>query len=148
MTLQSESLLQGSCGIAQIPQPDVVPPGLHESMDGQSVFELQTIAPSGERPASPGFVLVEPEPHPTAISKPRPAPKRTPPMFASVVAAELQPRFQRLFLANRRGLLAAHVCRQDVEGMVNPMVGPRDDLPPRHHVGPARRSTAHDAASK
>jgi hypothetical protein len=35
---QSESTLQGFCGISQIPQPVVTPPGLHESVDGQSAL--------------------------------------------------------------------------------------------------------------
>jgi hypothetical protein len=57
MTLQSESVLQGFCGIKQIPHPDGVPPGLHESADGQSAFELHAIAPSDEPPASSGHAI-------------------------------------------------------------------------------------------
>jgi hypothetical protein len=54
MTAQSESALQGFCGIAQIPHPDGAPPGLHESVDGQSAFDLQETGPSDEPPASAG----------------------------------------------------------------------------------------------
>jgi hypothetical protein len=88
MTVQSESVLQGFGGIRQIPQPDGAPPGLHESVDGQSAFELHAVAPSDEPPASAvPFALVEPELHPIAIRTPRVTPKRTPLMFASLRGA-------------------------------------------------------------
>jgi hypothetical protein len=54
---QSESVLQGFCGIAQIPQPVDAPPGLHDRVDGQSVFEWQAIAPS-DGPPSPGHPML------------------------------------------------------------------------------------------
>jgi hypothetical protein len=47
MSAQSLSVEHGFCGIAQMPQPEIAPPGLHESVDGQSFCELQMTAPSG-----------------------------------------------------------------------------------------------------
>jgi hypothetical protein len=47
ITVQSESVLHGYCGISQIPQPMVTPPGLHSKSLAQSLLELQLAAPSG-----------------------------------------------------------------------------------------------------
>ena len=52
MSLQSESTLHGFCGMAQMPQPVVTPPGLHSMPEWQSALELQVTAPSDGAPES------------------------------------------------------------------------------------------------
>jgi hypothetical protein len=52
MSWQSESVLQGSSGMAQMPQPMVTPPGLHCRSEEQSALELQVTAPSDAGPES------------------------------------------------------------------------------------------------
>jgi hypothetical protein len=53
MSVQSESTLQGFCGVAQMPHPMVTPPGLHsKSVGWQSALELQVAAPSDAGPES------------------------------------------------------------------------------------------------
>jgi hypothetical protein len=54
---QSESVLQALGGAAQMPQPKGCPPGLHESVDGQSPFEWHVVAPSPPGPASGGHAI-------------------------------------------------------------------------------------------
>jgi hypothetical protein len=46
MTAQSASVLHGSCGAAQIPQPAEMPPGVHPYDGGQSAFEWHVVAPA------------------------------------------------------------------------------------------------------
>jgi hypothetical protein len=52
MRLQSESMLQGSWGMAQMPQPMITPPGVHCVNEEQSAPELQRTAPSDRAPES------------------------------------------------------------------------------------------------
>jgi hypothetical protein len=57
-TLQSESVAQGFCTAMQMPQPEGAPPGLHDFVDGQSVFELQVLLPASAGQESPVSLTV------------------------------------------------------------------------------------------
>jgi hypothetical protein len=57
INLQSESMLQGFCGIAQIPHPVSTPPGLHEKALVQSRFDEHAVAPS--EPESTGQAMFD-----------------------------------------------------------------------------------------
>jgi hypothetical protein len=55
--LQSASVLHGSGGAAQIPQPDGWPFGLHDMNEGQSLLERHWTGPSASGPASAGHAI-------------------------------------------------------------------------------------------
>jgi hypothetical protein len=59
MRLQSESALQGFCGMAQMPQPMVTPPGLHSKPEVQSALDLHVAAPSAGAPESTGHEMFD-----------------------------------------------------------------------------------------
>jgi hypothetical protein len=60
MSVQSESTLQGFCGMAQMPHPMVTPPGLHsKSVGWQSALELHVAAPSDAAPESAPQVMFD-----------------------------------------------------------------------------------------